>query len=327
MVLDNIRMYYSLKAVELGQASSIDPYCKLSVEIKYDPIMKDAKNQTTIREISGVELLCFRGMLYVSDQNGSNQREIGIAESRNSYLRLYRTSEQVFELILRISIAALHQIESLRNGEDLRFRFSGNSMEVLARVNSNIGQSFETIQIFASGDTFTYPQSSWVKDLSKTTFGKIELLEIPKIDLPQNPISTKVNEFIHTAEEAMKHGDYDGVLGECRKAVAALDEGIIRLGKNLDLSGDEIKTMNGNNDIGKRDIVLHKLLGHEEKGKRLNEVNKALFRYLSLDPHQSEYDGLHFSKFDAIFALRTTITFVSTILNYMSMYEQRKTNV
>jgi hypothetical protein len=58
----------------------------------------------------------------------------------------------------------------------------------------------------------------------------------------------------------------------------------------------------------KRNIGFSKLVGHKEKGKRINQLRNSLHKFLSLDPHKPGYKGIEFTRGDGISALNISGT-------------------
>ena len=118
----------------------------------------------------------------------------------------------------------------------------------------------------------------------------------------------------------MSEGRYGDVLQECRKALDALDSGIEEWATNSTLTEDETNRIKQNSGKEvKKEIYLSKLIGDENKAKRLNMIRGKLHYYLSLDPHQSEYKGMEFTQDDAKFVLHAVTGFINNMLKYLSI--------
>jgi len=89
-----------------------------------------------------------------------------------------------------------------------------------------------------------------------------------------------------------------------------------------DTSGFVLKLMSKEN--AKRNLYFSKLLKHDEKGERLNKLRNSLYQYLSLDPHEPDHKGVHFTRDDALFAFGTTSGFCANILKHLE-YQLTKT--
>ncbi|MGI0019031.1 MAG: hypothetical protein ACREAY_01015 [Nitrososphaera sp.] len=117
----------------------------------------------------------------------------------------------------------------------------------------------------------------------------------------------------------MREGRWDDVLGECRKTINALYVGIDEWGNGLQLTQaekDAIQSASNSSDKikAKRNLFFIKLVQHDEKGLRLNNLRASLYNYLSLDPHEPDHKGVHFTREDAAFSLRMTTGFCANML-------------
>lgn len=321
--MSNVELQYSLQRVALFQGNSLSPFLQVFVDVRLDP----RHPQNT--DVRSVELFEIKGMLSVSaSNNDSNWVELGMAESRSSYNGIYANAGEV-QLELRFSLPPemLSKIERLRNGKDLFFRFGAGWMYSLANILRGNGKTTDFVILKTSAYVYKYPRSEWIDDLNHTEFDKIDLIELPKIDFPQIPLTSDVMKFVHEAEKATKEGNWDNVLGECRKALDALYNGIDEWGAKQTLTSEEnekIQKQSGNDKVKtRRNIYISRLVDHPEKSDRLNALRNSLFQFLSLDPHEAEYKGLHFSRSDALFASRTTISIIYTILSYLAQHQSK----
>src|SRR5205807_10203950 len=108
----------------------------------------------------------------------------------------------------------------------------------------------------------------------------------------------------------------------------ALYNGIDEWGDKLPLSKEEkdsIQTAGSEKTDAKRNLYFSKLVQHDEKGERLNKLRNSLHRYLSLDPHEPDHKGVHFTREDAVFALRTTAGFCANILKQLEYHLTKTT--
>jgi hypothetical protein len=64
-------------------------------------------------------------------------------------------------------------------------------------------------------------------------------------------------------------------------------------------------------------MYFSKLVKHEEKAKRINRLRNSLHQYASLDPHSPDYQGMNFTRDDAISICNLTSSFISGMLSYM----------
>ena len=69
----------------------------------------------------------------------------------------------------------------------------------------------------------------------------------------------------------------------------------------------------------KRNIGFSKLVGHAEKGKRINHLKIELASILEPEySHEPEYKGIEFTRGDGNSALNMSASFIGNILEYLS---------
>lgn len=296
-----LQIDYSIVSCTLSQPTSFEPQLRTILNLKY--VKWSDPNPPRI------EIIDIKGKILVRTNNNTTWHDMGIAEQESqSSVNLGDTVQ--IHLLTRISPHILDKIEKLRSGNDLWFRFNPISGKYISQIGNNVN-SIDTLNMQERGTPESkYPKSEWIEHLNATEFDKVELIEIPKIDLPQIPLTGHIVKFLGDANKAMNDGRYGDVLQECRKSIEALETGVKEWGKN----NASTQEQNSKNEL---ENYLTKLIGDREKATRLNELRKTLRSYLSLDPHEAEYKSIVFIRDDAKFVLYTTIGFINNILKYM----------
>ncbi len=139
------------------------------------------------------------------------------------------------------------------------------------------------------------------------------------IELPKIPLTHKVLKYLNEACSALSDGRYGDVFGECRESLNALYNGIDEWVDGVLTAEETNKIQNSSEKVNtKRNIGFSKLVGHTEKGKRINQLRNSLHQFLSLDPHKPDYKGIEFTRGDGISALNMSASFMGNILEYLS---------
>jgi len=289
----------SLKGVTLSQSNAFQSTLNIQLDIKSPSYTNPV--QTGYMQIVGV-----KAKLRVQG-NRPPQFEIGVAEQEQlGGVRFGDTA--TLNLTMRLSPYLLHRIEELRSGGDLHFQFEPLTSGLTIFNQGGTLNNVDVINFQINGNTWKYPRSEWIDHLNAIEFNRIELIEIPKIEFPK---------FLSESDKAMNEGRYGDVLQECRKALDSLERGIDEWAKNQTFSEPETAKINQNNGKEKREVYLSKLIGDIEKAKRLNVIKGNLHSYLSLDPHQSEYKGMEFTRDDAKFVIHAVTGLINNILKYL----------
>jgi hypothetical protein len=135
------------------------------------------------------------------------------------------------------------------------------------------------------------------------------IFDMPTVSLPNSPLTAEVTRFLNDAEGSFKEGRWGDVFGECRKALNVLYNGIEEWGKAKALANEQTDAS------ARRNVYFAQLMGHPEKGERMNRLRTSLYQYLSLDPHEPDHKGVVFTRDDAMFALRVTYGIAANILH------------
>lgn len=297
-----VQLNFNLQNVSLSQSNSFEPQLRVGVNVTYNQF-------GGMKQPSFIEIVDAKGRLFVTKGNVSFEISKAELEHQTS-MNISRTETIWF--IVRLSPYLLYRIEELRSGDEFSFRFEGWSGLCVGHFDNNV-TVVETINFQPSSNTWKYPKSEWILHLNATEFNKVELIEIPKIDFPQIPLTEDIVRFLGDANKAMFDGRYGDVLQECRKSIEALETGVKEWGKK-NILDQEQASKNGK----ELENYLTQLIGDKEKTRRLNELRMTLRSYLSLDPHEAEYKSIVFIREDAKFVLYTTIGFINNILKYMT---------
>lgn len=291
----------TLRSIELNQPNSFEPQLNVQLDLQYQHTFSNQPQPSSI-EILGAKI-----KLVVNVKQG--QINLGLAEQEH-YCRLNTSGITTMALTLKLSPYLLHRIEEVRGGTDLLFQYGPHTGSGIVISDQNGFSKIEALSLQIQGNQWEYPRSKWADHINRTEFNKIELIEMPKIDFPEIPLTENIMKFHKDASKAMSDGRYGDVLQECRKMIESLETGIKEWGKKIVSSQEQ-----GNK--GELENYFTKLIGDEEKARRLNELRKTLRSYLSLDPHEPEYKTIVFIRDDAKFVLYATVGFINNILKYM----------
>lgn len=210
----------------------------------------------------------------------------------NPYLKLFPSNTNVFETYLDLDFYRLSQIEKLREGKDVIF-------QILGWFNSETVQGGEK-QWTQFWMDVRIPKSDWVeKILSEVGFKNVSLLEIPRVSSEEFKDVTK---WVDSAWKQYMMGEYDKVLGDCRKALEGL--GSVVKGKGF----ETIVTENGKR---RRLPNWDKYLGDN---KELGDIFSGFIQKTTGFITPGSHFGKGINREDADLALMTTHSLVNFII-------------
>lgn len=303
-----LQIEYSINNCTISQPTSFEPQLRIILSLKYLKWTNQAFPEA-------IEIIDLKGRIMVRTNNNTTWFDIGSAEQETRTTVRLGDTVQV-HLVSYISPYVLDKIEKLRSGNDLWFKIQSISGKALFETSSltSIDIPFFQERGITEGK---YPKSEWIEHLNSTYYNKLELIEIPKVELPKLPLTNEIMKFLNQANKAMNEGRYDDVLAECRGAIDALDKGIEEWGSKISLTEEENNKIKQNGKQGtKREIYLPKLMNDKEKGIRLSKVIGNLHYYLSLSPHEAEHNS-QFTIYDARFVLHSVYSYTANILEYI----------
>jgi hypothetical protein len=180
-------------------------------------------------------------------------------------------------------------LEQLRQGHGLLF---GIEVRGNALGSYGVRQVNETLQHEVS-------VSDWIPLLRDANAGDILLVGVNLPTAAQNPNITAAIEFVRRAHVHLLRGEYDGAVGECRRAL----ESVWKLGKLSDAARNARKalsTMDDRKSMNKQDRAL--------------ALGEALINFTH-PAHHVEKDGAPeiFSRLDAALAVASTGALISTL--------------
>ncbi|MHB8547156.1 MAG: hypothetical protein ACYDAJ_10360 [Nitrosotalea sp.] len=304
----------SFNGVTLMQPNSFEPQLNVRLDMKYQQTYTNQPPQP-----NSIEIINTKVKLRVKGKD-PQQLELGVAE-QEQYCSVRLGDVVTMHLTFRLSQQLLHRIEKLRLGGDLVFQYEHIMSSIVISDQNGINKT-DIINFQVNLNTWEYPRSKWIDHLNTIEFNRIELIEIPKIVLPNIPLTEEIMKFLSQATKAMDEGRYGDVLFECRKVIDALDKGIEEWGKNTTLNAEEklkledLKSKPNGKRIGKREEDLSKLMADVEKGVRLGVVIGNLHYYLSLNPHEAEHKS-SFTVDDAKFVMHSITSYARNILKYI----------
>ncbi len=132
-----------------------------------------------------------------------------------------------FNLYGAVSLRGVEAVERTRGTEDVRITsdFTSVMLEAIeGRPKPNehtflAGQPFWN-QVWAQDRV--YSRSDWLKLLSALGFGEVEIFELPRASLADDPPFLAAIEHLRDAETAFRQHQFDTTLFKCRKAVEAM---------------------------------------------------------------------------------------------------------
>lgn len=309
-----------LVRVQLLQTRSLGPYLRVHLNLT----LESNGNNNGVTEMT---LLGAKCMLLVRD--GPELQEIGLAEAlsdNNVFPGVGATHELRFDL--RVSHFELQKLEEIRSGGDLHF-LCHSLMWIPASYTRDGERATENVHINTVQDrnVYKYPRSEWIDDLNKTDYGKIDMIEIPQLQIANVAASKDVQRFLSEAQKAIMEGRYGDALGECRKVLNVVYNAVDAWGASHEFEKEIAQRLQdikaGDRPNALRKYVFEKLVGHKEKGERINNLRNVLFQYLSLDAHEADHSGMEFTPHDALLAVRVTTGFAANVLRYLANAETK----
>lgn len=182
------------------------------------------------------------------------------------YIRLETSRNCVVETFLDLDFYRLNQIEKLREGKNLAFQVSG---KFFLEMEGAKGKTMHTFWF-----EIRIPKSQWVEDiLSKTGFKNVSLLEIPRLPTEEY---RDVVKWVDNAWKQYMMGEYDKVLGDCRKAL----EGLTKIVKDKGFEKTIVE------DDKKRKLPdWRKFFSNEDLGDIFGTVTQKMFGFMTVGAH------------------------------------------
>ncbi len=262
---------------------------------------EDLMQDCSLHRISGVLII------------GSGQ----VAQFQSPPIRHFsRTSPEVqVTLAIPLDLQRLQLIEAQRVGDiALRFDCTFEYARHTPVPRTELRPPIDGFESWYVSMTVTVPQSHWVKVLSGLGYGKIALLEVPTAQHAVGDLIVGVLEELTHAQEAMVQGDYNKVLGQCRKAIERLADA--KKYKGTPKNGP------GTNPTfaDKIDSLLSVLPGAPTGFRRENlaRMCKDLYGFTSPPEHPLPP---HFTRDDAEMTMLSTIAVLSYVGKFLSRRE------
>lgn len=192
-----------------------------------------------------------------------------------------------FSLELDLNFRQLEIIEKERRGGDVHFRLRLKLLWMERKRTSDrfIRDSSVVVIMPRWGQELRIPQSEWVKMLGEIGYERLRVIELP---IPEPPKGTVIDSSLQHIEEALRsynEGDYDDVLGNCRKAIY---------------------------EVEKAKLDLAKVLDSNSKAEKMDGIQRRLKDFLSLGPHAETRD--YINRRDAEAALY----FTTSLIRYLA---------
>ena len=235
-----------------------------------------------------------------------NVRILQIHWPNGSQARLWRNQPLSFALWAALSDSAIRFVESTRGGVDipLQLEFQYKWQELV----KGDGGSFAFGPVNWNEGTANCPpiaRSRWLQILSEMSWSEIEVFELHAGRFQDFENLPKAIERIRSAENALRNGDWNGVLAHCRAALEAAAKSQAR--------SDDVKT-------GFELLFAAALPEHANKRSELDKFVKALSGYAQLGRHE-DFPALQITKSEAEFVYATTLSLFTLLGQRLSRSE------
>ena len=233
-------------------------------------------------------------VLDVGIRQGMNSSFVGNLFIDPPYVRLYGTSNVRLRTFLDLDFYRLAQIEKLREGKDLSLYINGKCFAVMDQPQKT-EKNQQNFQL-----NIRIHKSQWVEDiLDKVGFKDVSLLEIPRLTQDENNTIAKC---IDSAWKQYMMGEYDKVLGDCRKALEGISGVVKKQGfeKTIEQEGKKPRQVPD----------WEKYFDHKDMGDIFGTMFQKMSGFLAPGAHY----GKSINKEDADLALMVTHSMVNFIM-------------
>lgn len=283
--------------------NTILPTLRLSIERTSIPEGSESKDLLILHPVLRLALIHEYGHVYISNVHSRQQ------------LYIWKSQEKTrIDFNIPLDDHSIYEIERIRRGNDIHFYYE---VTFLSYSRSQIDEPPEEIQLYSE---FNIPKSIW----SSTIMPKIDkkhltIIAIPSIVFPEIEIKKYIIQNLDNARVAYDEGRYSDVFSECRKALGSIYVGMENWCKNNLTVEEKTKSSEIKSDKTNflRNLSVTKLVGHEEKSTRINNLRNAIFQFTSLSPHSPDYPDMVFNQADANLALNITSSFISNLAFYL----------
>ncbi len=204
--VNNLHDAVKISIQDIIAAPAIYPRLLLNIGI----ILAETKDGASY-PLKDYELIDLEGELRLSENNAtigtirwSGQRH---QHKSSTVPREHRTN-----LFCDLDPWRIEQIEQHRDGREPTFWIQ--LWPTLAG-----GDYFTNIQTWPT--RITIPRDKWIKILEGIGYGDFEIVEITRGEIDKELYSRAIS-HLKEAEDRLNHGDYDGCLVDCRKAIEAM---------------------------------------------------------------------------------------------------------
>ncbi|MCZ7384661.1 MAG: hypothetical protein O8C63_07925 [Candidatus Methanoperedens sp.] len=172
--------------------------------------------------------------VYVKDENGNVQHQIGTAFAMQPYQLI---GEQQIDIYLDLDYYKIQQIEKIRKGNNFKLVLSMRGLLAAIRFVGAARASIDNKAFWPSALEYEFSKSNWIeKYLYKFNFKHVRLFEFPEI-LPPESLS-KAIKHLDNGWTQFSSGHYNNVLVDCRKALEEVSTIVMKAGfKKIDKNG------------------------------------------------------------------------------------------
>lgn len=218
---------------------------------------------------------------------------------------LRQNADYYCSLVVPISSEAIRFIEQNRGDADvqltleLRCKWQEPQMESSGSVVGGGAIYWQSMPT----NFQAIPRSEWLKRLNEMEWDEIELFEIAKLPLLEEPSLTEALRLLAEAQTALRNCDYKGVLAKCSEAFESAAK----------------YQAQGDTKQGFESLFSQVLSEFEEKQRVMNSLTERFREYTHFGRH-ARYPALHISRDEAEFVLTTSLGLFSLISRRMGKH-------
>jgi len=246
---------------------------RLDIDLEYE---NDSKLPIDIFTITGDVLLQMNGNYKGLATLSPYIERIGIPVHRRKGVTLH----------LDLNHHLINIVEETRKGRDVKLILDTRVLYTHKKEDGTKELCYQSVRVKSAGVPpieyeLEIPQSKWVNMLQNMGYARFRVIELP---IPEPPKGTAIDKSLKHLREALKsfnEGDYDDVLGNCRKAIEEIER---RLTKPK----------------------LEGILGSDSKAKKISHIQAKIKDFTNLGTHV----GTKIDQRDAEMALHHTTSLI-----------------
>jgi len=235
------------------------------------------------------ELIDLEGELRLSE-NGDTIGIIRWSGQRHQHKSSTLPREHGINLFCDLDPWRIEKIEQHRDGQEPTFW-----IQIWPTLAG--GDYFTNIQTWST--RITIPRDKWIKILKGIGYGDFEIVEITRGEMDKELYSRSIS-HLKDAQSRLIHGDYDGCLLSCRKAIEAMEKA---MPKGKGKPEETIKT------------TLAAILG-QKRGDHLYGIISRAKKWTNIAAH-SQGEPVEHSRTETVFLLNSTTNILYMIGGYV----------